>query len=101
MDKPTDRSFFGAIGTFVRGVTALECLVAFLVVIPLTLYFAWARHSTLAAPIVLTLFCVSFAWLNVSILRWQRSLRKLGWKSAGKLSFGLGPRPEDPDELHI
>ena len=86
---------------FVRAGTAFEFLVAFLVVIPLTLWLAWARHSTLAEPVVLTLFCLSFAWLNVSIVRWQRSLRKLGWTSPGKVSFGLGPRPEDSNELDI
>ena len=80
---------------------ALEIFVAFLVVIPLTLWFAWAHHSTMAEPVVLTLFCLSFAWTNVSILRWQRSIRKLGWSSPSKVSFGLGPRPEDPDELDI
>jgi hypothetical protein len=101
MDKQADRKFSGAIGTFVRAGTALEFLVAFLVVIPLTLWFAWARRSTLAELVVLTLFCLSFAWLNVSILRWQRSLRKLRWSSSGKISFGLGPRPEDPEELGI
>ena len=101
MNKPGDRNFPGAIGTIVRAGTALEFLIAFLVVIPLSLWFAWAGHSTVAEPVVLTLFCASFAWLNVSILRWQRSLRKLGWRSAGKLAFGFGPRPEDPDELHL
>ncbi len=101
MNRQADRRFSGAIGTFVRAGTALEILVAFLVVIPLTLWFAWVRHSTVAEPVILTLFCLSFAWLNVSILRWQRSLRKLGWSSPGKVSFGLGPRPEDPDALDI
>jgi hypothetical protein len=101
VDKQDDRRFSGAIGTFVTAATALEFLMALLVVIPLTLWLAWARRSTMAEPMVLTLFCLSFAWLNVSILRLQRSLRKLGWNSPGKVSFGLGPRPEDPDELDI
>jgi hypothetical protein len=100
MVRQGDHRFSGAIGTFVKVGMALEIFVAFLVVIPLTLWFAWARHSTMAEPVVLTLFCLSFAWLNVSILRLQRSLRKLN-SSPGKVSFGLGPRPEDPDELDI
>jgi hypothetical protein len=75
--------------------------MAFLVVIPLTLWFAWVRHSTIAEPVVLTLFCLSFAWGNVVVLKWQRSFRKLGWSSPNKLAFGLGPRPEDPYELHL
>jgi hypothetical protein len=101
MDRQTHWNFFGAIGSSVRASTALEFLLAFLVVIPFTLWLAWARHSTMAEPVVLTLFCLSFAWGNVSMLRLQRSLRKLGWSSPGKVSFGLGPRPEDPDELDL
>jgi hypothetical protein len=95
MDNQTNRNSSGATGTFVRTGTTLAVLVAFLIVMPLTLWFAWARHSTMAEPVILTLFCLSFAWLNVSILRWQRSLRKLGWSSPGKVSFGLGARSED------
>ena len=101
MDKQADRMFSGAVGILVRAGTALEFLIAFLVVVPLTLWFAWRRHSTLAEPVILTLFCLSFVWLNVSILRWQRGLRRLGWNFPGRVSFGLGPRPEDPNELDI
>jgi hypothetical protein len=101
MDNWIDREFSKAIGIFVRAGTALEFLLAFLVVIPLTLWFAWERHSTTAEPVVLMLFCLSFAWGNVAVLKWQSSFRKLGWSSTNKLAFGLGPRPEDPDELHL
>ena len=96
-----DRELSSAIGIFVRAGAALEFLLAFLVVIPLALWLAWARHSTIAEPVVLTLFCLSFAWGNVAVLKWHRSFRKLGWSSTNKLAFGLGPRPEDPDELHL
>jgi hypothetical protein len=101
MDRQTDRKLSGVIRLFVRAGTALEFLLAFVVIIPLTLWFAWARHSMIAEPLVLTLFCLSFAWGNVAILKWQRSFRKLGWSSPSKLAFGFGPRPEDPDELHL
>lgn len=101
MDKQAGRKFSGAVGIFVRAGTALEFLVAFLIVVPLTLWFAWARHSTIAEPVVLTLFCLSFVWLNISILRWQRCLRRLGWSSPSKLAFGMGPRPVDSDELNL
>lgn len=101
MDKHDERTFASAIGTFVRTSTALEILMAFLVVIPLTLWLAWARHSKTAESIVLTLFCLSFAWLNLSTLRLHRSPRKLGSSSPGGLAFGLGPRPEDPDEMRL
>jgi hypothetical protein len=101
MDKQNNSKFSGAVGIFVRTGTALEFLLAFLIVVPLTLWFAWKRHSTIAELVVSTLFCLSFVWLNVSILRWQRGLRRMGWSSPGRVSFGLGPRPEDPDELDI
>ncbi|SRR5260370_39128390 len=101
MGKHDERTFTRAIETFVKTCGALEILMAFLVVIPLTLWLAWARHSKTAESIVLTLFCLSFAWLNLSILRWHRSRRKLGSSSPGGLAFGLGPRPEDPDEMHL
>jgi len=101
MAKQADGKFSRTIVKFVRAGTAVEFLIAFVVVIPFTLWFAWARHSTIAEPVVLTLFCLSFAWGNVSMLKWQRSLRKLGWSSPGRVSFGLGPRPEDPDELCV
>jgi hypothetical protein len=101
MDNQIARKFSSAIAIFVRAAAALEFLLAFLVVIPLTLWLAWARHSTIAEHVVLVLFCLSFAWGNVSVLKWQRSFRKLGWSSTNKLAFGLGPRPEDSDELHL
>ena len=99
MSDQTSRRFSSVVEGFVKSATALEFLMAFLVVIPLTLWFAWARHSEIAEAVILTFFCISFAWLNISILRWRRGLRKLGWTSPGRVSFGLGPRPEDPDEL--
>jgi hypothetical protein len=101
LDKQVDRKFSGGIRTFVRAGTALGIFVGFVVVIPLTLWFAWTHRSSTVEPAVLTLFCVAFAWLNVSILRWQRTFRKLSWSSSGRVSFGLGPRPDDPDELEI
>jgi hypothetical protein len=101
MCRQNDRTFATAIATFVRTCAALEILTAFLVVIPLTLWLAWARHSKTAEAIALTLFCLSFAWLNLSILRLNRSLRKLGSSSPGGLAFGLGPRPEDVDEMRL
>jgi hypothetical protein len=101
MDRATDRNILGVIGTFVRALTALEVLAALLVIIPLTVWLAWRQHSTLAVSVVLALFCISFGWLSVSILRWQRAVREMGWSSPGKVALGLGRRPEDPDELHV
>jgi hypothetical protein len=86
---------------FVRAGTAAEIFLGFILVVPLTLFFAWRSHSTLIEPLALTLFCIAFVWLNISILRWQRGLRKLGWTARGRGAFGLGPRPDDPEELDI
>jgi hypothetical protein len=99
MDSHATRKFSDVMGALVRGSSGLAALMAFLVVVPFTLWFAWARHSTLAEPIVLTLFCLSFAWLNMSILKWQRTFRSLGQSSSARLL--LGPRPEDQDELLV
>jgi hypothetical protein len=96
MNKQPDRKFQHATGSFVRASTGLSVLLAFLLVIPFTLWFTWARHSTMSEPVVLTFFCLSFAWLNFSILKWQRNFRKLGQSSSSRLL--LGPRPDDPDE---
>jgi hypothetical protein len=99
MDERADQKFSKAIGLFIRASSGLAILLAFLVVIPLTLWFTWIRHSTIGEPVVLTLFCVSFAWGNISMLKWQRSLRRLGQSSSTRLL--LSPRPEDPDELLV
>ena len=99
MDTRSNGTFLRIVGLYVRASTALSILLAFTLVIPLTIWFAWTRHSTISEPVVLTLFCLSFAWLGVSILQWQRSFRKLGQASSTRLL--LGPRPEDPDELRV
>jgi hypothetical protein len=101
MDKPGRPKFERGMGIFVRLSSALAAFLGFLVVIPLTLWFSWSRRSGVAEPAVLTLFCISFVWLNVSILRWQRTLRRLGWSAPRRISFGLGPRPDDAEELEV
>lgn len=101
MERKFDQKFAGVMYWFVRTGTAVELFLAFLIVVPLTLWFAWVRRSGMAEPTILSLFCGSFVWLNIAILRWHRNLRQLGWRSPSKLSFGLGSRPEDLDELEI
>jgi len=101
MEKEGAWNLVGAIRKVARAGIIVEFLLAFLVVIPLTVWLAWARRSLLAEQLSLTVFCLSFAWLNVSIVRWQRSLRKLGWHSSSRLAFGLSPRPDDADELEM
>jgi len=87
-----------AIDSFIRISSALGTFLGFVVVIPLTLWFAWTHHSTLAEAIIKTLFCISFGWMMVSTLGWFRSFRALG-NGPSSAALLLGPRPEDPDEL--
>jgi hypothetical protein len=94
-------AFANAIATVVGAGTALQIPIAFLVVVPLTLWLAWSHHARIAESTALTLFCLSSAWLNISILGCHRSRRKLGLGSRGRLGFGLGPRPEDSDEMRL
>lgn len=82
-----------------KAVTGLAILMAFLIVIPLTLWFAWAHYESLVNAILVTLFCVSFAWCWVSLILCYRRLLKLGLDGEGRLRLFSGPRPDDPDEL--
>jgi hypothetical protein len=80
--------------------TRLTALMAFLIVIPLTLWFAWVGHSAIAYSIAQSLFCLSFAWLVISLLQLQRNLRKLGLGPEGRTRlFSMKSRPDDPDEF--
>lgn len=97
METQTDQKVQRAIGLLVKTSSGLAIMIAFLVVIPLTLWFAWARKSTTIQSVIETLFCLSFAWGNVATWQWFRNFRKLGQSSSTRLL--LGPRPEDPDEL--
>ena len=87
-----------AIDRFIRISFAVGAFLGFAVVIPLTLWFAWTHHSTLAEAIIKTLFCISFGWTMVSTLGWFRSFRALG-NGSSSAALLLGPRPEDTDEL--
>jgi hypothetical protein len=80
--------------------SALGTFLGFVVVIPLTLWFAWTHHSTLAEAIIKTLFCISFGWMMVSTLGWFRSFQALG-KGASSSALLLGPRPGDAEELRV
>ena len=87
-----------AVDRFIKISSALGTFLGFAVVIPLTLWFAWTHHSTLAEAIIKTLFCISFGWIMVSTLGWIRSFRALG-NGPSSAALLLGPRPEDPDEV--
>ncbi len=94
----TDVRLATTIDRLVRISTGLAAFLGFLVVIPLTLWFAWTHHSTLAEAIIKTLFCISFGWMMVSTLGWFRSFRALG-NGPSSAALLLGPRPEDGEEL--
>lgn len=98
MSKQPDGQFQTVIGKFVNAFSGLAFLMGVLVVIPFTLWFAWAHRSTVAYSVVQTLFCLSMAWCFVSMLLAQRGLRKLS--SSERMRVFSGPRPEDPDELY-
>jgi len=85
---------------FGKATTGLAVLMAVLIVIPLTLWYAWKSPNSLADQILVTLLCVSFGWGWVSLVRCYQSLRKLGLDGEGRLRLFSGSRPEDPDELH-
>ena len=93
-----DVRFTTAIDRFIRISSAVAAFLGFVVVIPLTLWFAWTHHSTLPEAIINTLFCISFGWIMVSTLGWFRTFRALG-NGPSSAALLLGPRPEDPDEL--
>lgn len=100
MDKQQYPKFHYVIGIFSRAVTGLTILMGFLVVIPLTLWFAWTRHSPIAYSISSSLFCLSFAWMLISLLQLNRSLGELGLGPEGRTRlFSMKSPPEDPDEL--
>jgi hypothetical protein len=98
--RRTDRGFksdiHSLLGAWFVGVALLT-----LIVLAFMLWSSWAWHSGMAESVVWTLYCVSFGWLNVSILRWARFLLKMGSRLPVQIRLGLGPPPDDPDELEI
>jgi len=66
-------------------------------VVPLTLWFVWAKEGVGIDAIFQTVLCVSFVWFLISTMRWGRAVQKLNGASSTKLL--LGPRPEKPEYL--
>jgi hypothetical protein len=99
LNKRLNETFQGAVAVLVKATWALSILLGLLVVIPLFLWLAWARPTTLIDSVFVTLFCLSFGWVFVSMALCFRSLRKLGLDGQGRLRLFSGPRPSDPDEL--
>ena len=99
MDKQLVERFQGAMASLVKATSAASILLGLLVVIPLTLWFAWRRQTMIANPILVTLFCLCFGWGLVSMLLFHQRLKKLGLSPEGRMRLFSGPRPSDPDEL--
>ena len=90
------------LGGFTRIWTYLVALIGFAIVIPLTLWFAWAHRLTASEvlySVVETVFCLSWGFVLVSMLQVHRSLRRLGLSGTEAKMLLSGTRPRDPDEL--
>jgi uncharacterized membrane protein (DUF106 family) len=99
MDEQSKNTFEAVMANFVEVVSGLSMLLAFVVVIPLFLWFAWAHKTSNVNSILTTLFCLAFAWVFVSMSQCFRSLRKLGLSPRARMRLFSGFRPDDPDEL--
>jgi hypothetical protein len=99
MDEQSKNTFEAVVANCVKAVSGLSMLLAFVVVVPLFLWFAWAHKASNVNSILTTLFCLAFAWASVSMSQCFRSLRKLGLSPQGRMRLFSGPRPDDPDEL--
>lgn len=96
------REFERVVGGFAGIWTYLVALTGFLVVIPLSLWFAWAHRLTptnALYSVIETAFCVSWGFVLVSTLQVHRAIRKLGLSGNEAKSLFSGTRPADPDEL--
>ena len=99
MDQRADEGFQYVLGVIVKGMTGLTLLLGFLAGIPITLWLAWAHHLAAAISVVLTLFCLAFAWGLVSLFQVSQSLSKLALGLKDSTRLFAGPRPTDPSEL--
>jgi uncharacterized membrane protein (DUF106 family) len=99
MDEQSKSIFEAVVANFVKAVSGLGMVLAFVVVIPLFLWFAWAHKASNVDSIPTTLFCLAFAWLFVSMSQCFRTLRKLDLSPQGRMRLFSGPRPDDPSEL--
>jgi hypothetical protein len=102
MASDIQREFERVFGGFARIWSYLVALTGFLVVIPLSLWFAWNHHFTgveALYPVIETVFCLSWGFALISALQVHRALRKLGVSGEEAKTLFSGTRPTDPDEL--
>jgi hypothetical protein len=96
------REFERVVGGFARIWTYWVALIGFLIVIPLSLWFAWNHHlSGVEAlySVIETVFCLSWGFVLVSTLQVHRAIRRLGISGQEAKTLFSGTRPTDPDEL--
>src|SRR5579863_2796467 len=94
-ESPVQTKMLGAGRVLGRGGLVGTAMLA-VVVIPLTLWYALFRKSSIAQTLSETAFCISMVWFLISTLRWSRSFGQLSGSSAARLL--LGPIPEDRSE---
>jgi hypothetical protein len=99
MEKSLKAGFEAALAGLVKAISAFSVLLGLLVVIPLTLWFAWAHQRTFVNPILVTLFCLAFGWGLISAVLCFRTLKNLGLDGEAGLRLFSGSRPADPGEL--
>jgi hypothetical protein len=99
MEKRLKVGFEILIARTVNILSGVSALLGLLVVIPLTLWFAWLHYTTILNPVLVTLFCLAFGWGLISVSMCFNALRKLGLDGQSGLRLFSGSRPTDPDEL--
>ena len=94
-ENPVQTRMLGAGRVLGKGGLIGTAILA-VIVIPLTLWYAWSRNNSVAQTLAETAFCISMVWFLISTLRWTRSFGKLNGSSSAQLL--LGPFPADPNE---
>lgn len=99
MDKQSNDWFQIGVARLVGAISSLSLVLAFFLVVPLSLWLAWAHHTTIANSLLVCFFSISFGWGVVSVLLLLRKLRTLGLSAQERMRLFSGSRPSDQDEL--
>ncbi|HTW24184.1 MAG TPA: hypothetical protein VMD78_11320 [Candidatus Baltobacteraceae bacterium] len=102
MTNRVQREFERAANRLAEIWSYVVAVVAFVLIIPLSLWFAWSRHPNgveVMYSVAETISCVSWGFTFVSMLQLNRSLRRLGLSGTDAKSLFSGSRPANSDEL--